>query len=166
MSTPTRTTTIFLCDSKQPQYIYLLKRAPTKTFAPNLYTGVGGKIEGKEAPLENAYRELEEETGLKNIALTEFGRLIVVSYWTVYQFFGLYNGPVPKCPEGTIEKFKISNIINLPLIPTQEIFCQEWKNRNWQTNKPFTIFIEREKMEDLYSKITKQEIKEGLLENS
>jgi len=57
---------IFLVDQVPPTKAVLLKRAGNKSFAPNKYTGIGGKIELNEDPLASANRlqictrELEE----------------------------------------------------------------------------------------------------------
>ncbi len=36
---------IFLVDGDPPTKVVLLKRAEDKTFAPNKYTGIGGKVD-------------------------------------------------------------------------------------------------------------------------
>jgi len=51
------------------QEILLLKGAPDKRLWANKYNGIGGHIEGDEDVLAGALRELEEETGLKDIPL-------------------------------------------------------------------------------------------------
>lgn len=54
------TVTIFLIC--RDQYLFL-RRSPTKTIDPDVYNGVGGRVEPRESPLEAAVREVEEETG-------------------------------------------------------------------------------------------------------
>jgi len=56
-----RYTTIFLADSLSPSSLILLKRRTDTDVAPNLYTGLGGKIELGEDQLAGAVRELKEE---------------------------------------------------------------------------------------------------------
>jgi len=45
----------------------LMKRSPTRTIAPNIWSCVGGHMEKEEIndPLETCLREIEEETGIK-----------------------------------------------------------------------------------------------------
>ncbi len=52
-----------LCSIKRNEEILMLNReyAPVK----GLWNGVGGKIEKGETPLENAIREIKEETNIK-----------------------------------------------------------------------------------------------------
>ena len=82
---------IFLVDKNPPSQIVMFKRTPDRDFAPNLYTGVGGKVEPKESIADSAHRELEEETGINNIALTEFARVIIDGKLRLYYFWGIYN---------------------------------------------------------------------------
>lgn len=49
------------CDGK----ILMLKRAETKTLDPGVYSGIGGKVEPGESIYDALYREVEEESGLK-----------------------------------------------------------------------------------------------------
>lgn len=55
---------------KAPRYLLLLKGAPTKRLWANRYNGLGGHIEANEDVLTAAQRELAEETGLTDVALT------------------------------------------------------------------------------------------------
>ena len=53
--------------------ILLLKGSPTKPLWPNLYNGIGGHVEAGETIQQAAVRELEEETGITNVALSLCG---------------------------------------------------------------------------------------------
>jgi 8-oxo-dGTP diphosphatase len=55
---------------RQGRDVLLLKGAPTKRLWANRYNGLGGHIEANEDVLSAAQRELAEETGLTDIALT------------------------------------------------------------------------------------------------
>jgi 8-oxo-dGTP diphosphatase len=50
--------------------VLLIKGAPTKRLWANRYNGVGGHVEAHESVLAAAQRELTEETGLTEVALT------------------------------------------------------------------------------------------------
>lgn len=60
--------TLVLIFTEDFSKVLMLKR--TKDPYKNLYNFLGGKIEKGESPLESAQRELEEESGLKNIQLS------------------------------------------------------------------------------------------------
>lgn len=88
-------TVIFLVDGDPPGKIVLLKRSPTKKFAPNFFTGIGGKVGdspafANEGVLEGAYRELSEETKgdltFRNIQLKEFARCVYEHGVKLYYF--------------------------------------------------------------------------------
>lgn len=52
---------LIFCQNK----VLFLKRAANKKVDPNLYSGIGGKVEPHEDFYTALYREIEEETGLK-----------------------------------------------------------------------------------------------------
>jgi len=45
--------------------VLLLKRAETKSLDPGVYSGIGGKVEPGESIYDALFREVEEETGIK-----------------------------------------------------------------------------------------------------
>jgi len=55
---------IFKIEGGHPKYL-LLKRSKHEKIYPELWQFVTGSIEGNEKAVDAAYRELEEETGLK-----------------------------------------------------------------------------------------------------
>lgn len=81
-------TNIFLVDKLQPTKFLLLKRGSWREFAPNLYTGMGGRFEEGETPLECATRELREESGLDYIRLKEIAGIIINGEKSVCEFVG------------------------------------------------------------------------------
>jgi 8-oxo-dGTP pyrophosphatase MutT (NUDIX family) len=157
-------TTIFLTDAMPATKIMLLKRSAAKKFAPNLYTGTGGKLEQDESALTCAQRELFEETGLRT-PLTEFGRIIInKNKRIIYQFHGMYDSDtLPNCPEGVLEWVTPEELEEKPIIPNAKLFLLEWKERNWDIRKPVTLYIERQDPFDVYSKSTYVEVVDGLL---
>ncbi|WP_461246058.1 NUDIX hydrolase [Treponema sp. R6D11] len=52
---------------KNGESYLLIKRSPTRTIAPNIWSCIGGHMEKDEIndPLEACLREVEEETGIK-----------------------------------------------------------------------------------------------------
>jgi len=83
-------TLIFLFDSNNQ--VLLIKGADTKHRWPGKYNGIGGHIEGGEDILEAGLRELQEESGIKDVELSLIGQIMVLN-WTrpqslkTYQFF-------------------------------------------------------------------------------
>ncbi len=135
---------VFLGDELPPTSVVLLQRAPTKTFAPNMYTGIGGHREEFDKDIMETFRrELEEETGIKDIELTEFARLVVRENdeRILYYAFGQYDHKraLPKCNEGTLEWVETDNLLNKPVIPTTAAVINEWSNRYFAIDKPFTL---------------------------
>lgn len=161
---PERYTTIFLTDARKPSLLLLLERAADRKFAPNLYTGLGGKIEEGEDHPTCARRELTEETGLTDVPLFEFARLIINRRKILCQFTGILKpGTVPDCPEGRLWWLKPDEVFTKPLIPTAALFLGEWRARSWDTGRPFTLFVERERLEDINSPVTGRTVREGLV---
>jgi len=163
MNSKERFTTIFLADQTNPTRFFLLKRAATKKFAPGLITGFGGKLESGETRKQGAYRELAEETGLTQVKLIEFGRLIINQNKILYQFFGTYAGQQLVCNEGQVEEIEIDKLFFLPLIPTAKLFLEAWQQRDWRTSEHFTLLIERKDPEDIFSPILSIEALPGLI---
>jgi 8-oxo-dGTP diphosphatase len=109
------------------QYL-LLKRSPSKQFAPNLWTGIGGHVEPDEYNdlAAAALRELREESGILPGEIEVFtlrrvlflsrpgGPLVLLLYYT-----GRLLGRVtPDCPEGTLEWIGPERIPGLEMIET------------------------------------------------
>lgn len=156
-----RATVVFLGDAAPPRRLVLLKRAEWKKFAPNMYTGIGGKVEENEEPQKSAERELWEETQIK-VPLTEFGRLVVNSRKVLYYFFGRYgSNALPACIEGALEWADCAEILNKDIIPTTHHFIREWAKRHWRID-PFMIIMERTDADDPHSEIISLMVKEGL----
>ena len=62
---PNKNYVVILLFSKDTEKLLLVKR--NKKPYPNMWNGIGGKIEGGETPIEAAIRECKEETGLTMI---------------------------------------------------------------------------------------------------
>ncbi len=105
--------------------VLLIKGAATKRVWPNLYNGLGGHVERGESVWHTAQRELEEESGLKDIPLwlcaivtidtgdAEAGILMFV-------FRGEASGErrdtLRASSEGELEWVPISKLTSLPLV--------------------------------------------------
>jgi len=93
------------------QYL-LLRRNTDKSFAPGLWTGLGGHVEASEYDKlrASALREIQEEAGIEQSELSNFclRRVLFVSrpkqpYRIVLYYTGvLHQFILPDCPEGTL----------------------------------------------------------------
>lgn len=159
-------TVVFLVDQNPPKRILVFKRSSDRDFAPNMYTGIGGKIEVGETELEGALRELNEETGISGILLKEFGRVIIDNNVRLYYFWGVYaGGELPKSDVGKLEWVNTEDLLKKEMISTTLLFCKEWEKRKFAVDQPFTVF-EKEIEWDTAKKVRINElveIKEGLL---
>lgn len=135
---------IFLLDKYSPTKIVMLKRSKEKKFAPNLYTGIGGKQEEVETPFEGAKRELFEETGLKN-PLKQFAKVVVDGSYYLHYFWGVLEGELPNCTEGELEWVKIEDIFSKDIIPTTYGLLKEWKKRGFKTDKYWKMYFNSSK---------------------
>jgi 8-oxo-dGTP diphosphatase len=106
----------------------LLKRSPAKAFAPNRWTGIGGRVEaGEFGDLKaSALRELHEEAGFEPADLENFSlrrtlflaRPDGIFIWLLY-FTGQLSVPVtPDCPEGMLAWKEAYEFAGLDIIPT------------------------------------------------
>lgn len=156
-------TVIFLCDGIPPTRIVLLHRGKDRAFAPNRYTGIGGKIEEGETPLDGAIRELKEETGIVNVPLTEFGCVVLNNGQVLHYFAGDdTQTALPECNEGTLERVNLERIFSYDIIPTTKVFLEEWEKRAWDTKRQFSVFIAREQPDSIDSAIREVRVAEGL----
>ncbi len=168
MSPTNKWNVVFLIDNVPPKKIAIFKRSLDKDFAPNMYTGVGGKIEKGETIIQSAYRELDEETGIKDVKLYEFARVNIhnKALW-LYYFWGLYNKKnLPKSSDGILEWVSKEKILEKDIVPTTLALCREWEKRDFSTNSCFTVIEEEINWNDSKKiRITKVlEVKEGLID--
>jgi len=99
--------------------LLLLKRAATKKVDPNLYAGIGGKVEPHEDFYSALLREIEEETGLK-----EFKSI---------KLYSVTQHPYPPTDSEWVNLYFIVNIPKQIPIPTSddgEFFWVDPKNIN------------------------------------
>jgi ADP-ribose pyrophosphatase YjhB (NUDIX family) len=153
-------TVIFLVEHDPPDKILLLKRAPSKSFAPNYYTGIGGKVGdapeyADESVLDGAYRELEEETlgnlTKDNIQLRAFARCVFESGIELHYFWGILEGsttPVFSQSDGTLTWVSTETLFQRKIIPTTQVICKEWAQRGFSLHKLFTVTVREVGVED------------------
>jgi len=153
---------IFLLNAQPPVRLVLLRRAANKKFAPNMYTGIGGKMEPGETITGAVQRELKEETGLET-PLHEFARVWVNDEKVLYYFWGIHrSSSLPLCTEGTLEWVDAHDVLEKDVIPTTRDLLIEWKARNFDTAHSFTIMLRRDDAHDIYSQVTHRDVREGL----
>lgn len=167
-------TVIFFVDQSPATKVVLLKRSPNKSFAPNYYTGIGGKIgdlpgHEDETPLESAYRELHEETegqlDGRNTTLTEFARCKYESGLVLHYFWGVYgeNTPPHIDPnDGMLVWVSTDELFDREIIPTTQAVCEEWSERGYRMNKPFTVHVRETGTRRSVRLVEKVSVDEGL----
>lgn len=161
--TAQRSNACFLVDNlANPQQVLMLQRAATKQFAPNLWTGIGGKYEGEESLLEGVQRELLEETGLIS-QLVEFARCSINNEKALHYFVGIADPTVtPHCNEGAVAWVNTKSIFDREIIPTTRFVLEEWARRGFLSDRPFTVRLSRRDVHDAGSTWEHVEIDEGL----
>ena len=103
----------------------LIKGAPNKRLWANKFNGIGGHIEAGEDFLCAAQRELAEETGLRDVALTLRGLINIAvhpdgdapSGVTVFVFSGqTASRDVVASGEGGLHWIPLTDVASLPLV--------------------------------------------------
>ena len=119
----------------------LLQRSATKSFAPLMWTGIGGSVEATEFETMRsaALRELEEESGLTTTSVQDYqlrrvlmlsrpdGSLTVLFYFTgeLGELLDL------DCDEGELHWVKEDALVDLDIIPsTKAVLPDLIKDRN------------------------------------
>ncbi len=106
--------------------LLLLRRAPWKAFAPNRWTGLGGKVEPSElSDLDaSARREIFEETdltanefaGLRLSRVLTFDHPIEGLVCLLYYVAQSFTDRVPACSEGILQWVEPTELTSLDLI--------------------------------------------------
>jgi 8-oxo-dGTP diphosphatase len=103
--------------------LLLLKRAADKKIDPNLYAGIGGKVEPHEDYFSALFREVEEETGIKELksirlySVTQNPYPPTDSEWVNLYFTASIDEPIsiPKTSDGEFFWFDPKEAENLPM---------------------------------------------------
>lgn len=113
-------TLIFLT---REEHVLLLKGAAHKRLWANLYNGVGGHVERGENILASARRELEEETGLREVPLWLCGVITVdtgentgIGIYVLRGELTSDAAALPESREGTLEWVPFEAVNSLPLV--------------------------------------------------
>lgn len=109
--------TAVLCVLKHGTQLLLLKRLkePNK----GLYTPVGGKLDPFESPLDPAFRETREETGIEVKTFKYCGVLVESSpsayNWTSFVYVAEVEWvPAPFCNEGDLQWIPFADVLKVP----------------------------------------------------
>lgn len=135
--------------------VLLIKGNPKKRLWANKYNGIGGHVEKGEDILSAANRELNEETGLKNIPLWMCGTIIVDSLENqgvgilVFKAHLLSKPTLKSGIEGELEWIEMKRINDIPLV--EDLYyllplIKEWR----KSDNPFSAlysFNENGKLE-------------------
>jgi 8-oxo-dGTP pyrophosphatase MutT (NUDIX family) len=155
---------IFLLDKIEPSKILILKRSPTKSIAPNMYTGIGGKVEENETLYESAYRELYEEADIKDIKLMHFADIIISNYKLIAYFGGYYDwNKNIKCNEGDLEWTSVKDVLSKNIIPSTKLVLLEWIKRSYSLTEKWTIIAEELGIQNGVSLAKTLEVKSGFI---
>jgi len=97
------------------------KGADTKHRWPGKYNGIGGHIEGGEDILEAGLRELQEESGIKDVELSLIGQIMVQisdnAGIGIFILCGNYErSEFVSSKEGDLEWIKISELDKTPIV--------------------------------------------------
>lgn len=110
---------LIFCNDK----LLLLKRAPDKKVDPNMYAGIGGKVEPHESFYDALLREIEEETGLtefesiKPYSVTQHPYPPTDSEWVNIYFIVNLKAQieVSKTSDGTFHWVTMDEALKLPM---------------------------------------------------
>lgn len=112
--------------------LLLLKRAANKKMDPNLYAGIGGKVEPHEDFYSALLREIEEESGLKEFksiklySVTQHPFPPTDSEWVNLYFIVTLEKqiPVPPSDEGEFFWVDLKKVEKLPMTPDTKKYIQ------------------------------------------
>lgn len=104
--------------------VLLLKRAATKKVDPGVYSGIGGKVEPGEEFYLAMLREIEEETGIKEVknlrpySITQHPDPATQAEWVnVYFTCDIEDQiEIKETEDGTFEWIDPSDVNNLPMV--------------------------------------------------
>jgi len=118
---------VFILPPRSGHSVLLLQRAETKKILAGFFAGVGGKIDldANESPLQAAYRELNEETGLhrRDLVFLELKAVTACSdtwgRWLLFEFVGRLQRKISfgKTTEGRLAWVSIRRLPRIRLVP-------------------------------------------------
>lgn len=132
-------------------YFLLIKRAPDRDVNPNLWSGIGGKIEPSEIndPFSACVREIKEETGItsKNIDDLKLRYIIIRKYKDVIRQSYIYFGKVntksfSDTDEGTLYWIPKEELMHKQYTPTYSKMIEHYLSSEANANSIFVGIAE------------------------
>ena len=145
------------------QEILLIKRSSERRIFPGKYNGLGGHLERDEDPLSGAFRELEEEAGIrpKTLQLKAIYHIDPNTGMGVIVFVFLGISPTRKLPvrhtdEGELCWLPISRLAEYELVEDVPMLLEKILSEEAKSNSPIYAHLSYDESDHLKLKFTEE----------